>query len=244
MSNWNYGRQTVHEILHSGLSVRRLIVSDQAEPAGVREILAQAQRLGVPVKRMPRQQMDNMFHGNHQGVAVEVEQAGPVDFKSFLMTLQPRSKKFVCLLDEIQDPQNLGAILRSAACFGCSGVVIPKWRAAGVTDAVFKASSGAAAHIPIVEISNLTVAIERLKEKGFFVYGADAGAKDTLATVELSFPLALVMGNEHRGIKPILRDACDRLVSIPQTKSVASLNVASAATVFFYDIARRLAAPV
>lgn len=242
MSDWSYGRQTVFEILSSGAPVRKLVVSEQVDLRSIKNIVDLAQQRGVPLKRIPKHAMDAMVRGNHQGVALQMEQIGPVEFKDFLASIPPRSKNFVCLLDEIQDPQNLGSILRSAACFGCAGVVIPKWRSAGVTDTVLKASSGAAAHIPVVEISNLTVAVERLKERGFFVYGADAGGEDSLDKVELVFPLALILGNEHRGVKPILKNACDRLIRIPQTQAVASLNVGAAAAVFFYEIARRVAA--
>ena len=240
MGHWVYGRRTVQEVLNSGHPVRKILLFQGIERPAIEPLLELAQARRIPCHWVPKTAIDAVAPGNHQGVAAEVQSLQPVVFKDFLAGLEVGRRTFLCLLDEIQDPHNLGAILRSAVCFGCAGVVIPKWRSAGVTEAVMKASSGAAAYIPIVEIANLGVAVERLKEKGFFVYGADAAAPETLAGAELEFPLALVMGNEQRGIKPVLKEACDRLVAIPQTTAVASLNVSAAAAVLFYEISRRL----
>ena len=180
-----------------------------------------------------------MVRGNHQGVAASVEPVGPVAFKVFLDGLAMEPGTFVCLLDEVQDPQNLGAIIRNAVCFGCAGVILPKWRSAGLTPAVMKASSGALAHCPVAEISNLGVAIERLKEKGFTVYGADASeSARPLEGLALRHPAALVLGSEHDGIKPTLKKACDELVHITQKSRIQSLNVASASAVFFHAFSR------
>ena len=240
--DWSYGRQTVLSVLDSGLPVKKILLSDSAGLDSVRKITEIAQRRRIECVFVPKHVLDSLIKGNHQGVAAQIESVKTLDFKSFLAGLEAKKNLFVCLLDEIQDPGNLGAIARSAACFGCSGIIIPKWRSAGFTDTVLKSSSGAAAYIPMVEISNLSVAIERLKEKGFFVYGADASASVPLNSAEMVFPLAIVLGNEHRGIKPVLKKSCDKLISIPQNKAGAdSLNVSAAAAVFFYEISGRMA---
>ncbi len=239
---WFYGRNTVQEILKSKLRPKKLIVAQGVQQREIAEILKLAELKRVPVQTVGKDMFRTIApDANHQGVALQLDPIEPLEFKPFLEELKVTPKTFICLLDEVQDPQNLGAIIRSAACFGCSAVILPKWRSANLTPAVLKASSGAAACIPIVEISNLSVAIERLKEKGFFVVGADARARDAVGVSKFPFPLALLLGNEQRGIKPTLQKACDQLFVIPQTQAVASLNVSNAAAVFFYEISKQIA---
>lgn len=235
MPDWIYGRRAVAEILKSGLKIKKIVLSETSQAPEREEIIKEARIRGVPVESVSRRSLDMMVRGNHQGVAANVEPVGPVPFKVFLDNLDVGPGTFVCLLDEVQDPQNLGAILRNAVCFGCAGVILPKWRSAGLTPAVMKASSGALAHCPVAEISNLGVAIERLKEKGFTIYGADAGENTVaLEGLEIRGPAALVLGSEHDGIKPTLKKACDHLVRITQKSRIQSLNVASASAVFFH----------
>ena len=236
---WVYGRHAVEEILRSQLQVGKLLLVEGINNDDVRDLINLAKRRGCTLKSAARKEMDRMTDANHQGVALQLLGIPVWDLKNYLSTIDLNKKPFLCLLDEIQDPQNLGAIIRSAVCFGCDAIVLPKWRSASVTDSVMRASSGACAHIPIIEIANLNVAIERLKEKGFFVYGADVSAEKSLAKIEFSFPLALVLGNEHRGIKPLLKKACDELLAIPQRSALDSLNVSNAATVFFYEISKQ-----
>lgn len=230
-----YGRQVILQILKSAKPVRRVLIAAGVEEKNIWEMVRLAQNKSIPIVEVSRKVLDALCKGNHQGIALESDQTQALDFKSFLTLADNGSKNFVSLLDEIQDPQNLGAILRSAFCFGCSGVVVSKWRSARITESVMRSSSGAAAHLPLVQISNLGVAIERLKEKGFMIYGAEPQGC-SIASIRFDFPLAILFGNEHRGLKPILKKACDRLVSIPQMKTVASLNVAAAAAIFFYEI--------
>lgn len=236
---WVFGRHSVQEIIASGTPVKKILLSESSEKDYFSFVFSLAQKKNIPIERVPKKIIDSLVNGNHQGIAALTESKMTTDFKSFISTLDSKSKTFLCLLDEIQDPQNLGAIIRNAVCFGCGGIIIPKWRSASVTETVMKSSSGASAYIPVIEIPNLTVAIERLKEKGFFIFGADVSGNCSLDTVDFELPLALVLGNEHRGIKPILKKACDQLVSISQSKTVASLNVSSASAVFFYEIYKR-----
>ena len=142
-------------MLKSGLKIKKIVLSETSQDKNA--IINEAGRRGVPVESMSRRSLDMMVRGNHQGVAASVEPVGPVAFKVFLDGLAMEPGTFVCLLDEVQDPQNLGAIIRNAVCFGCAGVILPKWRSAGLTPAVMKASSGALAHCPVAEISNLGV---------------------------------------------------------------------------------------
>lgn len=236
-ADWFFGRQVILEALKSGKAIQKILVAEGSQERQIDELLSIARQKGILIEKVPRKVLNNRFVGNHQGIAFQIRHTEILDFKSFLNQLESSQKTFVTLLDEIQDPGNLGAIIRSAVCFGCSGIVLPKWRSASVTDSVMKSSSGAAVHLPIIQIPNLGVAIERLKENGFFIYGADPEGIP-VSSVRFEFPLAIVLGNEHRGIKPIIKKGCDKLVSIPQMKTVTSLNVSNAAAIFFYEIAK------
>lgn len=237
MWEWFCGRQIVQEVLQSGCSVKKLLVAADASGDSIQEIAALAAAKHIRLERVPKRLIDSLVRGNHQGIAVQAAPPGPVDFKFFLESLpENNTRSFIGLLDEVQDPQNVGAILRSAAAFGCQGIVISKWRQAGMSQAVMRASSGAAMTVPLVEIANIGVALERLKEKGYWIYGASVEEGKSLERAELRFPLAIVLGNEHRGIKPILKNNCDELLSITQTQGVQSLNVSCAASIFFHEI--------
>ena len=148
----------------------------------------------------------------------------------------------VLLLDGIEDPQNLGSLIRSAHCFGANGVIIPRDRAAAITPAVIKASAGAAGHVPVARVVNLTHAIDFLKEKGFWIYGTDAEADTGLESVRFGGDIGLVMGSEGKGLRPLVRKHCDILLSIPLFGKVDSLNVSVAAGILLHEI-RRQSAP-
>lgn len=242
---WCFGRQVALQILRSELKVKRILVGENADRKHLQELLTLAKQRNISVDYVPSNQLDFLCKGrgrpvigNHQGVALEMPAEVPADFKSFIKTSEPMKNNFIVLLDEIQDPQNLGAIIRSAVCFGCSAMILPKWRSAHLTPGAMKSSSGAAAHLPILQVSNLSYAIEQLKEKGYTIVGATVDGC-ALSEVKFEFPLALILGNEHRGIKPLLKKNCDQLVSIPQTATVASLNVSNAAAILFYEISKK-----
>ena len=216
------------------------------DPREIAELKALARERHVPFEVVEKKTINSVVRGNHQGVAVQIDSIAPMEFKAFLESLEIGPGTFVCLLDDIQDPQNLGAIIRNAVCFGCAGIILPKRRSAGISPGVMKASSGALAHCPVAQIANLGVAVERLKEKGFSIVGTDAvgaGFK-TAPTVEplpqahFDFPLGLMLGNESQGIKPTLKKSCDKLIHIPQESPIASLNVSSASAILFYAITR------
>ncbi|OGR97451.1 MAG: 23S rRNA (guanosine(2251)-2'-O)-methyltransferase RlmB [Elusimicrobia bacterium RIFCSPLOWO2_01_FULL_64_13] len=236
MAEWIYGRQSVREALRSERRVRKVLISTEGQGPEISQILDLAGRRGLSCERASLAMIGRVAQGNHQGVAALLDDIAPETFRNFLSGLPPGPGTFVCLLDDVQDPQNLGAVIRAAVCFGCAGVVIPKHHSAPLGAAVMKASSGALAHARVAEIANLGVALRDLHEAGFWVMGADAGAgSEPISKTEFRSPLAIVLGNEHRGIKPILKKLCDRLVSIPAMKDVASLNVSQAASVFFYE---------
>ncbi len=236
MNSLYYGRQIAEEILKSPLKATKLLLAEGIEAEFKEAILRLAKQKRIPVQNVPVRYLDNRIRGNHQGVAVEAPPIQPVEFKSFIHSLPSNFKGYVCILDEIQDPQNLGALLRSAVCFDCSAVIVPTHRSSPLSETVMRASSGAMAHCPIIEIANLGVAVERLKERGFSVLGADSSAPIHLGEEKYPFPVAILLGNEHRGVKPTLKKNCDQLLSIRHSPKFDSLNVSCAATVFFNTI--------
>lgn len=237
-NQWYFGRQVAFQILKSKLKVKRMLLGQNLKRTVAKEFLTLAKQKNIRIETVPVNKLDTLTRGNHQGIALEIETETPADFKSFLKTSNAQKNSFVVLLDEIQDPQNLGAIIRSAVCFGCSALILSKWRSAHLTPGTMKSSSGAAAHLPIFQVSNLNYAIEQLKEKGYTIVGATVEGR-SLPETKFEFPVALVLGNEHRGMKPLIQKNCDQLVAIPQNATIASLNVSAAAAILFYEISMK-----
>ncbi|MFH1994630.1 MAG: 23S rRNA (guanosine(2251)-2'-O)-methyltransferase RlmB [Nitrospinota bacterium] len=179
---------------------------------------------------------------NHQGVAALVSKLGepPPDLRELANNALKEDKEAViAILDEVSDPGNLGAIIRSAEVLGVKGIVIPKDRAAQITPVVIKRSAGAAEHIPIATVNNITKAIEELKELGFWVVGLEKGGDKICYEFDFKGPIAVVIGGEAKGIRRLVKENCDFIVSIPMKGKVSSLNASSAATLIFYEIMRQ-----
>ncbi|HET7272196.1 MAG TPA: 23S rRNA (guanosine(2251)-2'-O)-methyltransferase RlmB [Rubrobacter sp.] len=226
-----YGIRPVIEALRSG----RRKVFEVLDAVGGEEVARAATERGVDVKRVSRQRVEDLSRGGvHQGVAARVEPYPYSGLEEILSTPEP----LVLVLDGVTDPRNFGAILRVADGAGASGVVIPKDRTVGVTAAAVKASAGASEHVRVVRETNLRRAIERMKEAGLWVYAAEAGATP-YTELDLAGPVAVVLGSEGRGVRRLVREACDGEVSIPMLGAVQSLNVSVAAAVLLYE-ARRL----
>lgn len=205
----------------------------------IKVILELAAKLGVPVSKVPQAELDRLDPAN-RGLVLETEAeaaAGEVDLDEAIAALEGRESALVLVLDHIEDPQNFGAILRSADVFACDLVIAPRRRAAPLSEAAVKASAGAAAHVPLAMVANLAEALRRLEKAGFWRYAADMGGSP-LPAAELPGRLALVMGNEGSGVSRLLKDECDGLLSIPQAGHVDSLNVSAAAAVLLYEYRR------
>jgi 23S rRNA (guanosine2251-2'-O)-methyltransferase len=232
------GFHAIEEYLRSqkGASAgARLIVC--ASGPRIREILAIAAKLELRVEKASKAELDRLAPG-HRGIVLEAE-AAPAeepDLDSFL--LDPPETSLVILLDHIEDPQNLGAILRSADVFAADLVLVPKKRSAPLTEAAVKASAGAAAYAPLATVPNLAEALRRLKKAGYWTYAADMGGA-SLPEAEISGRAAIVLGNEGAGVSRLLRDECDLALSIPMAGHVDSLNVSNAAAVLMYEFRRR-----
>ena len=224
-----YGVRPVVEALKS----RRREVFEVLDAVGDEGVEAAAN--GVPVKRVPRARIDELARGGvHQGVAARV---GPYPY-SGLAEILAAPEPLLLVLDGVTDPRNLGAVLRAADGAGASGVVIPKDRAVGVTAAAVKASAGASEHARVARETNLRRAVDRMKEAGLWVYAAEAGGAP-FTRLDLSGPVALVLGSEGRGVRRLVREGCDGSVSVPMLGAVDSLNVSVAAAVLLYEARRQ-----
>jgi 23S rRNA (guanosine2251-2'-O)-methyltransferase len=202
----------------------------------VQPIVAAARERGVVVDRVPRELLDDATRGaNHQGVALEAETYDYVPFENLVET--PGT---ILVLDHVQDPQNLGTLLRAAEAAGVAGVVIPQNRAVDVTPAVVNASSGAVEHLAISQVPNLARALQQLKQSGRWVAGLDAGpgAVD-LFTADIPQPAVVVVGSEGPGLAPHVRKTCDLLLALPMRGRVASLNAATAGSIALFELLRR-----
>jgi 23S rRNA (guanosine2251-2'-O)-methyltransferase len=240
-----YGINPVLETLRNkGSDIRKVILAEGRRGGDAAKILELAAARGVSVDTLRREELDRRAGtAAHQGVLCLCGEFAYASLENLVANRHPAFPgSLVLLLDGIEDPQNLGSLIRSAHCFGANGVVIPRDRAAGITPAVIKASAGAAGHIPVARVVNLTHAIDILKEKGFWVYGADAGADTELGSARFEGDIGLVMGSEGKGIRPLVRKHCDILVSIPLFGKVDSLNVSVAAGILLHEI-RRQSAP-
>ncbi len=194
---------------------------------------------GIPVRRGTRDQVSALAgHVQHQGAALKIGEYPYTDLDAFLQ--QPVSlREPLVALDSIQDPQNLGAILRSACFLGIQGIIIPRDRSAPVSATVIKIAAGATSYIPVIRITNLSRALKQLKEAGYWVAGLDVSGDKTLFEADLTVPLCLLVGNEQKGIRPLVRSECDLLVKIPAIGPIQSLNAATAAAIGMAEIVRQ-----
>lgn len=235
------GRRPVLEALRSGRPLLRVLVAAGATGAALAEIARLAGARGVPLEQRPAAELGRRARTRaHQGVIALAPAPRYAEVDEILAAARARGEPpLVVVAAQVQDPQNLGAILRAAEAAGAHGVVVARHRAAGLTPAVEKASAGAAAHLPVARVANLAACLARLKEEGLWVCGADPAGPLVYYEADLTGPLALVVGSEGRGIPPLVRARCDLLVRIPMRGRVASLNVAAAAAVLLFESLRQ-----
>lgn len=237
-----YGIHPVAEALAAGRRIFRevlLVAGGAASRLATIESVAAAKN--VPVRRVTMAQLNRIVGDiGHQGAAARV---GPYPLVELTTVLAPASasdaSRLLILLDTIVDPQNLGAIIRTALGVGVEGVVIPRDRAAGPTPAVSKASAGALEHVPLVQVTNLAATIRTLQDHGWWVYGMERNAGVSVFEVDLTGSAAMVIGGEEKGIRPLVKQSCDLLLSIPQEGPVGSLNASVAAAVAMYAAYRQ-----
>ncbi len=235
-----YGFHVVSELLGSAPERVLRVLYDAARRDGrMQELLRVAESLGLSAEAVAPQTLERLSAGGaHQGVAAEIRPRAPLG-EHELDTLAAGADALLLILDGVQDPQNLGACLRSAEAAGASAVVIPRDRASPITPAVRKAASGAAERVPVVTVANLARALERLQGLGVWVVGASGDVSASLYQAELTGPVALVLGAEQKGLRRLTRAHCDLLVRIPMQGAVASLNVSAAAAVCLFEAVRQ-----
>lgn len=235
-----YGRQPVLEILRSDQEVNKLLVQRGQRQGSIREILAVAKEKGILVQEVDKVVLDKLTDGsNHQGV---VAQTAGVQYWSLEDLIKREGSSdwdpFLVVLDGIQDPHNLGSIIRSAEALGADGIIIPRRRAVGVTGTVMKSSAGAASHVPICRVTNLAASIDHLKKEGYWVVGADMDG-ETCFSQNLTGSIALVIGSEGSGLSKLIKDKCDFLSSIPMRGEINSLNASVAAALLMFEVVRQ-----
>lgn len=231
------GRNAVLELLKSGRSIDKLVVKEGELEGSAKLIVSEAAARGIPVAHAERAGLDRICGGlNHQGVIAYAAAKEYVTVDKILAIAEERGEPpFVLVLDGIEDPYNLGAVIRTAECAGVHGVIIPKRRSASLTAAVEKTSAGALEYMAIARVPNLTAAVEELKEKGLWIYAAEAGGQP-LHSTSMTGAVAVVMGGEGTGVSQLLRSKCDFTVSIPLCGKINSLNVSAAAAVVLYEV--------
>lgn len=234
------GRNAVLELLRSGKAVDKVFIASDLS-GRMTDIFSLARQCGAVITECDRRKLDAMsVTGAHQGVIASAAAREYVSVEDILKTAEEKGENpLIVVCDGITDPHNLGAIIRSAETAGAHGVIIPKRRSAGLTAVAAKASAGAIEHIGIAKVTNIAGALEKLKEAGVWIFGADANGDKSLYNADLKGAAAIVIGSEGEGISRIVRESCDFIVSIPMKGKVNSLNASAAAAVLLYEAVRQ-----
>jgi len=232
-------RQAIKELLESDSEkINKILISNNAHGDIVRDMVNLCRRKRVLYQFVPTRKIDNIAKKNQGVIAIVTSKE-----YSSLDEILDKSKKIqnpvLCVLDEITDPHNLGAILRNADCFGIIGIILPKMKSVGITETVIETSSGAIEHIPVTRVTNIAQTIDLLKKEGFWVIGADSNSGETCWKFDFKRPTAIVLGNEGYGLRRLVKEKCDALVRIPMSGRMSSLNVSSASAILFYEISRQ-----
>jgi 23S rRNA (guanosine2251-2'-O)-methyltransferase len=237
-SIWISGVNPVREALRAeAAGIQEMIVA--RTDSRVDELVQLARKRSIPLRTENRNSLTGIVgHAHHQGVALRVREYVYSSLDEFLL-VPIHEREPVLILDSIQDPQNLGALMRSACFLGARGIVIPRDRSAQVTSAAIKVAAGATAHLPVMLVTNLVRAIEKLKDAGVWIAGLDVQGARSIYESDLTVPMGLVVGNEQKGIRPLIRKACDMLVQIPAHGPLDSLNAAAAGAIALAEIQRQ-----
>ncbi|MCM3164486.1 MULTISPECIES: 23S rRNA (guanosine(2251)-2'-O)-methyltransferase RlmB [Metabacillus] len=234
------GRNPVIEVLKSSRDINKIWVAENSLKGQAQQITKLAKERGITINFVPKKKIDQMVEGNHQGVVAQVAAYEYVHVDDLLKVAEERNEPpFLLLLDEIEDPHNLGSIMRTADAVGAHGIVIPKRRAVGLTATVAKSSTGAIEHIPVARVTNMARTIDDLKEKGVWIVGTDAKGADDYRNLDGKMSLALIIGSEGKGIGRLIKEKCDFLVKMPMVGHVTSLNASVAASLLMYEVYRK-----
>ena len=234
------GRNAVRELLSGDRDVDKIYVSTGEREGSIKLLIAMAIEKKIPVVEVERSKLDTMSGGaRHQGIVAMAAEHNYSTVDDILAYAESRGEKpFVIILDGVEDPHNLGAIIRSAECLGAHGVIIPKRRAVGLTPTVAKAAAGATEYVRVAKVTNVATTIDELKDRGLWIYAADMGGDDYYKT-DLTGSVAIVLGSEGDGISRLVKEKCDFTLSIRLMGNVNSMNVSCAAAVLFAEVARQ-----
>lgn len=233
------GRNPVMEAVKNNREIEKIFVQKNAQ-GSINAILGKARDKGLVIHYVEKVALDRMANGRpHQGIMAQISPYSYGEMEDVLAIAAERNEDpFVIVLDNLEDPHNLGAIMRTAECCGAHGIIIPKRNSCGITEVVAKASAGAVEYVPCVKVNNIANTLEELKEKGFWIAACDMG--DTMYyEQDLTGPMALVVGSEGFGISKLVREKCDWVVSIPMVGKITSLNASNAAAILMYEIRRQ-----
>ncbi len=235
------GRNAVTEAIRSGRTINKVFLADGDTDRALGRLAAMAKEAGAVVVRIDRRKLNEMSQtGAHQGIMASVAVHDYATIDDILAAAEAKGEApLIVLCDELSDPHNLGAILRTAECAGAHGVIIPKRRSVGLTTVVGKASAGAVEYMPVARVANLTAAIRELKQRGVWIFGTAADGAVPLYSADLKGPAAIVIGNEGVGMSRIVADSCDFKVSIPMKGRISSLNASAAAAILLYEAVRQ-----
>ena len=235
------GRNALTEALRSGRTIDKVFIASGDTDKALQHLAASAKEAGAVVVPVDRRKLDTMsFTRSHQGVIALAAARAYYTIDDLLQEAADRGEApLLVICDELSDPHNLGAIIRSAECAGAHGVIIPKRRSVGLTATVAKASAGAVEHMKVAKVSNINNAIAELKEKGVWIYGTAAEGSVPMYQADLTGPAAIVIGNEGDGMSQLVRKNCDMLVHIPMKGQISSLNASAAASILLYEAVRQ-----
>lgn len=234
------GKNPVIEALKSGRSVNKVLLSEQLNTSVQGKITQLAKEAGTIVQKVPKHKIDALTDGIHQGVVAYVAAYQYASLDDLFQRAKERNEEpFFIILDELEDPHNLGSILRTADATGAHGVIIPKRRSVGLTATVAKTSAGAIEHIPVVRVTNIANTIDELKQQNIWVVGTEAEATEDYRKLDGTLPIALIIGNEGKGMSRLVRKKCDWTVSLPMKGQVSSLNASVACSLLLYEVYRK-----
>jgi len=237
-----YGIHPVEEALKSShVRIEKILVGTRIPNPPLQSILDVANMKKIPVTFTTRESLEDMTKGGvHQNVVGLIKETPYADLGEILsLWKREGAKSLFLILDGIQDPQNFGSLIRTASGSGVHGIIIPKDRSVGITSGVVKASAGAAAHVSIARVVNIAATIDLLKQEGIWVYGASGEAKDLIYQLDLNTDLAIVIGAEGKGIRPLVKKKCDRLFSIPMKGPLSSFNASVSGGMILYEVMRQ-----
>lgn len=234
------GRNPVLEALRAEREIGKIWIAEGSQKGSMQQVIGVAKERNIFVQIVPRKKIDQMVEGVHQGVIAQVAAYKYAELDDLFARAEEQNEApFFMILDEVEDPHNLGSIMRTADAVGAHGIIIPKRRAVGLTATVAKASTGAIEYIPVARVTNLARTIEELQERGVWIVGTDAKGSDDYRNLDGKMPIGLVIGSEGKGMGRLIKEKCDFLIRLPMAGKVTSLNASVAASLLMYEVYRK-----